>query len=40
MIPANRPGKAEEVAETVAFLLSDKASYINGANISIDGGLL
>lgn len=40
MIPANRPGRAEEVAETVAFLLSDKASYINGANISIDGGLL
>lgn len=39
MIPANRFGKAEEVAETVAFLLSEKALYINGSNIDINGGL-
>lgn len=39
MIPAQRMGKAEEVAETIAFLLSDKASYINGSNIAINGGL-
>ncbi|MES3017565.1 MAG: SDR family NAD(P)-dependent oxidoreductase [Bacteroidota bacterium] len=39
MIPAQRLGKAEEVAETIAFLLSDKASYINGSNIAINGGL-
>lgn len=39
MIPAQRLGKAEEIAETVAFLLSDKASYINGSSIDINGGL-
>lgn len=39
MIPAQRFGKAEEIAETVAFLLSDKASYINGSNIEVNGGL-
>jgi 3-oxoacyl-[acyl-carrier protein] reductase len=40
MIPAKRFGRAEDVAETVAFLLSDKASYINGTNIHINGGLI
>lgn len=39
-IPANRFGKVEEVAEVVAFLLSEKASYINGTNININGGIL
>ncbi|ADY51239.1 short-chain dehydrogenase/reductase SDR [Pseudopedobacter saltans DSM 12145] len=39
MIPAQRFGKPEEVAETIAFLLSEKASYINGSNIDINGGL-
>ena len=39
MIPAQRFGKPEEIAETVAFLLSDKASYINGSNIEVNGGL-
>lgn len=39
MIPSQRFGKAEEVAETVAFLLSDQASYINGSTIDINGGL-
>jgi NAD(P)-dependent dehydrogenase (short-subunit alcohol dehydrogenase family) len=39
MIPAQRFGKPEEVAEVIAFLLSDKASYINGSNIQINGGL-
>ncbi|WP_442794324.1 SDR family NAD(P)-dependent oxidoreductase [Pelobium manganitolerans] len=39
MIPAQRFGQADEVAETVAFLLSDKASYINGSCIDINGGL-
>ncbi|HZY37068.1 MAG TPA: SDR family NAD(P)-dependent oxidoreductase [Mucilaginibacter sp.] len=40
MIPAKRFGNADDVAETVAFLLSDKASYINGTNIHINGGLI
>jgi len=38
-IPMKRFGKPEEVAETVAFLLSDAASYITGEVISINGGL-
>lgn len=40
MIPAKRFGQAGEIAETIAYLLSDKASYINGTNIHINGGLL
>jgi len=40
MIPAKRFGGANEVAAAVAFLLSDEASYINGTNIHINGGLL
>jgi 3-oxoacyl-[acyl-carrier protein] reductase len=40
MIPANRFGKADDIAEAILFLLSNKASYINGTNIPIDGGLL
>lgn len=40
LIPAKRYGKVEDVAETIAFLLSDKASYINGTNIHINGGLI
>lgn len=39
MIPSQRYGKADEVANTIAFLISDKASYINGSNIDINGGL-
>jgi 3-oxoacyl-[acyl-carrier protein] reductase len=38
-IPANRFGEAEEVAELVGFLASDKAAYITGECISINGGL-
>ena len=39
MIPMNRFGTPEEVAEAVGFLASDKASYITGAIINVNGGL-
>ncbi|MGL6314291.1 3-oxoacyl-ACP reductase FabG [Vibrio sp. WXL103] len=38
-IPVQRMGKPEEVAELAAFLMSDKASYINRQVIGINGGL-
>lgn len=37
-IPMNRPGRPEEVAELVAFLVSERSPYINGTEIVIDGG--
>ena len=40
MIPAKRFGKVDDIANTIEFLLSDKASYINGTNIHINGGLI
>jgi len=36
--PAGRPGKASEIAEAVVFLASDRAAFISGAIIDIDGG--
>ena len=38
-LPLGRAAKAEEVADLVAFLASDRASYISGTVINIDGGL-
>jgi NAD(P)-dependent dehydrogenase (short-subunit alcohol dehydrogenase family) len=38
--PLGRVGKAEEVAELIAFLASDRASFITGAQVVVDGGLL
>jgi len=36
--PMGRSGKLTEVANTVAFLLSDRASYIHGVTINVAGG--
>ena len=38
-IPSGRFGEADEVARLAAFLASDAAGYINGADIAIDGGV-
>lgn len=38
-IPMRRYGSAAEVAELIAFLVSDRAAYITGQNLRIDGGL-
>ncbi len=37
-LPMGRPGQADEVAHAILFLLSDEASYINGANLRVSGG--
>ncbi len=37
--PAGRVGKPEDIAETVLFLCSEKAGFITGENICIDGGM-
>jgi NAD(P)-dependent dehydrogenase (short-subunit alcohol dehydrogenase family) len=37
-IPLKRVGRAEEIAETIAFLLSERASFITGQCISVSGG--
>ncbi|MFN4274731.1 MAG: SDR family oxidoreductase [Ferrovibrio sp.] len=38
-IPMKRYGTVREIADTVAFLLSEQASYITGQNIRVDGGI-
>ena len=37
--PRGRVGTIEEVAAVFAFLASDQASYVSGANLSVDGGM-
>jgi 3-oxoacyl-[acyl-carrier protein] reductase len=39
LVPMKRAGRSEEVAELVAFLTSDRAAYISGQVISINGGI-
>jgi len=38
-IPMRRIGKPDEVAEAVVWLMSDKASYVTGSVLSVDGGM-
>ena len=38
-IPLARMGEPEEIAQAVAFLASDKSSYITGATIDVNGGI-
>jgi NAD(P)-dependent dehydrogenase (short-subunit alcohol dehydrogenase family) len=37
-VPLNRVGRPEEIAQTIVFLASDKASFITGASYLVDGG--
>ena len=38
--PSGRLGKLEDVSNTVLFLCSEEAEYINGENINVNGGIL
>ena len=38
-IPMGRYGRAEEIADVAAFLVSDASSYITGQNLRVDGGI-
>jgi 3-oxoacyl-[acyl-carrier protein] reductase len=40
LVPVGRAGKPEEVADLVAFIASDKAAYISGQVISINGAMI
>jgi NAD(P)-dependent dehydrogenase (short-subunit alcohol dehydrogenase family) len=39
-VPAKRTGTPEEIAQTIVFLASDKAPFLTGQSIAVDGGKL
>ncbi|MEO0924630.1 MAG: SDR family oxidoreductase [Cyanobacteria bacterium J06643_13] len=39
IVPMNRPGNPQEIAQAVVWLCSDRASYITGQTLAVDGGL-
>ena len=39
-VPLRRLGRPEEVAATIAFVLSEEASYVTGAALPVEGGAL
>jgi NAD(P)-dependent dehydrogenase (short-subunit alcohol dehydrogenase family) len=36
--PAGRPATANEIAEAIAFLATDRSSFVYGAKLAVDGG--
>jgi NAD(P)-dependent dehydrogenase (short-subunit alcohol dehydrogenase family) len=40
VVPVKRVGTPEEIAQTILFVASDKASYMTGTSVSVDGGML
>ena len=38
VVPMGRVGEVEEIAEACVWLLSDRSSYVNAANLKVDGG--
>ena len=38
-VPLARPGEADEIGATIAFLASDEAGYITGQTIRVNGGM-
>ncbi|WP_191305708.1 SDR family NAD(P)-dependent oxidoreductase [Lentzea cavernae] len=40
VVPLGRPGEPDEIAEAVVFVASDRAGFVNGAVLNVDGGLV